>query len=403
VCGYTPPKSSLPAFSSLVLATYENGKLIPRGRVGTGFSENDRREYLVLFRPLETTKAPFETDGEVVWLKPKLVAEVEFAEFTRDGSVRQASFVALREDKPAEQVHMDAVQTSTIGDMASKVAGIAISHPDRLVFPSDGVAKLEVAEYHERVGEWMLPFVCNRPLAILRAPGGISGELFFQKSFNTHVPEAVHQAKLSGGDEIFYVKDVKGLVALAQFGAIEFHPWGAPLPTAEKPDFLTWDLDPDETVPWNEVLGAALLLRDFLAEHGLSAMVKTSGGKGLHIMLHIKRTHEWDVMKAFTKAVAGGVAAFNPKRFTITSSKSKRAGKIYIDWMRNGRGATCVAPWGLRARPGATVSMPIQWDQLHGITAGGFNIHEPSLRPTEWVKHKPQTISTKVLRDLGAI
>lgn len=403
VCGYTPPKSSLPAFSSLVLGTYENGKLIPRGKVGTGFSEKDRWEYLAMFKPLETTKPLFETDGEVVWLKPKLVAEVEFAEITRDGSVRQASFVALREDKPPEQVHMDAVQTATVAGKGFKVAGITISHPDRMVFPEDGVAKLEVAKYYERVGELMLPFVVNRPLAILRAPGGITGEVFFQKSFTTHVPEGVHLARLPDGDEIFFVRNVKGLVSLAQFGAIEFHPWGAPLPAGEKPDFLTWDLDPDDTVPWNEVLGAALLLRDYLEERGLSTLVKTSGGKGLHIMLHMKRTHEWEVMKTFTKAVAGGVAAFNPKRFTITSSKSKRGGKIYIDWMRNGRGATCVAPWGLRARPGATVSMPIEWDQLHKITAGGFTIHEPPLRPAEWLQLKPQTISTKVLRDLGVI
>jgi bifunctional non-homologous end joining protein LigD len=403
VCGYTPPKSSLPAFSSLVLGTYENGRLIPRGKVGTGFSEKDRRDYLAMFKSLETTKSLFETDGEVVWLKPKLVAEVEFAEITRDGSVRQASFVALREDKPPEQVHMDTVQTATVEGKDSKVAGITISHPDRMVFPDDGASKLEVAKYYERIGEFMLPFVANHPLAILRAPGGITGEMFFQKSFTSHVPEAVHQAKLPGGDEVFYVKNVKGLVSLAQFGAIEFHPWGAPLPAAEKPDFLTWDLDPDDAVPWNEVLGAAFLLRDYLAERGLSTLVKTSGGKGLHIMLHLKRSHEWEVMKAFAKQVAGAIAAFNPKRLTINSSKSKRGGKIYIDWLRNGRGATCVAPWGLRARPGATVSMPVEWDQLHDTTAGGFNIHGPPLRPAGWVQLKPQTVSTKVLRSHGVL
>ncbi|MES2980895.1 MAG: DNA ligase D [Verrucomicrobiota bacterium] len=403
VCGYTPPKSSLPAFSSLVLGTYENGKLIPRGKVGTGFSEKDRRDYLKMFKALETKKPNFETDGEVVWLEPKLVAEVEFAEITRDGSVRQAAFVALREDKPPEQVRMDVVQTATVDDKGSEVAGITITHPDRMVFPDDEVSKLEVAKYYERVGELMLPFVANRPLAILRAPSGMSGDMFFQKSFTTHVPDGVHQKKLTDGEEIFYIKDVKGLVSLAQFGALEFHPWGSPLPTAEKPDFLTWDLDPDDAVPWNEVLGAALLLRDYLAEYGLSAMVKTSGGKGLHIMLHLKRTQEWEVMKAFTKAVAAAVAAMNPKRFTITSSKSKRAGKIYIDWLRNGRGATCVAPWGLRARPGATVSMPLDWDQLPEIVAAGFTIQEPPLRPAEWVQLKPQTISTKVLKKLGVL
>ena len=403
VCGYTPPKSSLPAFSSLVLGTYENGKLIPRGKVGTGFSEDDRRDYLARFKRLKTTKAAFEIDEEVVWLKPILVAEVEFAEITRDGSVRQASFVALREDKSADDVHMDAVQTATVDGKGNKVAGITISSPDRMVFPSDGVAKLEVAKYYERVGELMLPFVANRPLAILRAPAGITGELFFQKSFTTHVPEGVKVAKLPDGDEIFYVKDVKGLVALAQFSAIEFHPWGAPLKNVEKPDFLTWDLDPEDSVPWNEVLGAALLLRDFLRERGLDTVVKTSGGKGLHIMLQLKPKHDWSVMKPFSKAVAAAVAALNPSRFTITSTKAKRTGRIFIDWMRNGRGSTCVAPWGLRARPGATVSMPLNWDQLPELSKAGFTIHEPPQHPKEWQQIAPHTIPAALLRDLGVV
>jgi len=403
VCGYTPPKSSLPAFSSLVLGTYENGKLIPRGKVGTGFSDRDRAEYLKLFERLETTKPAFEIDEKVVWLEPELVAEVEFAEITRDGAVRQASFIALREDKSADQVHMDAVQTATVAGKGAKVAGITISSPDRLVFPGDGVAKLEVAKYFERVGEFMLPFVANRPLAILRAPAGITGELFFQKSFTAHVPEAVHQVKLADGDQVFYVKDVKGLVSLAQFGAIEFHPWGSPLKNVEKPDFLTWDLDPDESVPWIEVLGAALLLRDYLAERGLQTVVKTSGGKGLHIVLHLKLKHDWAVMKPFAKAVASAVAGFNPRRFTITSNKSKRTGRIFIDWMRNGRGATCIAPWGLRARPGATVSMPINWERLPELAKAGFTIHEPPGIPREWETIRAQTIPISLLRDLGVV
>jgi len=168
VCGYTPPKSSLPAFSSLVLGTYENGKLIPRGKVGTGFSEEDRRDYLKMFKPLETSKPAFSSAEKVIWLRPQFVVEVEFAEITRDGSVRQASFVALREDKSPDQVHMDAVQTASVDSKGSKVAGIKISSPDRMVFPGDGVAKLEVAKYYERVGDLMLPFVANRPLSLLR-------------------------------------------------------------------------------------------------------------------------------------------------------------------------------------------------------------------------------------------
>lgn len=401
ICGYTPPKSSLPAFSSLVLGTFENGKLVPRGKVGTGFSGDDRTDYLAIFLPLKTNKAAFEFPEKVIWLKPVLVAEVEFAEITRDGSLRQASFVALREDKTADQVHLDGVQTASADGESGKVAGIPISHPDRMVFPEDGVSKLEVAKYYERVGELMLPFVANRPLAILRAPGGITGELFFQKSFSAHVPTKVYQTELPDGDRVFHIKDVAGLVSLAQFGAIEFHPWGATLKNVDKPDFLTWDLDPEASVPWEEVLGAALLLRDYLAGHGLSTVVKTSGGKGLHILLHLKPKQDWAVMKPFAKAVASAVAAYNPRRFTVTSTRSKRTGKIFIDWLRNGRGATCVAPWGLRARPGATVSMPLQWEQLAELPSHGFNLHEPAEMPSEWMNSAPQIIPSGLLKSLG--
>ncbi len=403
ICGYTPPKSSLPAFSSLVLGSYENGKLIPRGRVGTGFSEQDRWDYLKQFGKLKGAKAPFKSEGKVVWIKPVLVAEIEFAEITRDGSIRQGSFIALREDKPPEEVHLDGVQVATADPAGNTVLGITVSHPERIAYPAEQISKLEVVRYFERVGELMLPLVANRPLAILRAPSGITGELFFQKSFTSHVPDGVHQVQLPDGDQVFYIKDVKGLVSLAQFGAIEFHPWGSPMRNPENPDFLTWDLDPEESVPWNEVLGAALLLRDYLADHGLHAVVKTSGGKGLHLMLHIRPAYGWDIMKPFTKAVAAAVAAFNPRRFVITSTKSKRTGRIFIDWLRNGRGATCIAPWGLRARPGATVSMPVNWEQIPELSKAGYTIHEPPETSSEWMDLKPQTIRKSFLKELGVL
>lgn len=401
ICGYTPPKSSLPGFASLVLGSFENGKLVRRGKVGTGFTEKERTRLLRILKPLAIRKAPFDfPEKHVSWIKPKLVAEIEFAEITRDGSIRQGSFVALRDDKPAEEVHLDGVQKATKDSKSAKVAGITISHPDRLVYPAEGVTKMEVAAYYERVGELMLPFVAKRPLAILRAPEGITGGLFFQKSFPNHVPEHVEQAELEDGTKVISIRNVKGLVALAQFGTLEIHPWGARLDDVDKPDSLIWDLDPDPSVPWKEVLGAAFLLRDFLTAKGLQSLVKTSGGKGLHVMLYLKRKHTWEDLKPFAKAVAAGVAVHNTRRFTITASKAKRAGKIYIDWLRNGRGATCVAPWGLRARPGATVSMPLDWSQLPGLEAAGYTIHEPLKTPADWKKIKPQTISLKLLREM---
>jgi bifunctional non-homologous end joining protein LigD len=402
ICGYTAPKGSLRGFGALLLASFENEKLIPRGKVGTGFSDRERLRLVERFKPIVTKKTTLpEAESGVTWLRPELVAEVEFAELTREGSIRQGSFVALREDQSAAEVHLDAIVTTRTRENPMKVAGITISHPDRVVYPADGITKMEVARFYERVADYMLPHLMNRPLALLRAPSGISGNMFFQKSFRNHLPDQVTQKKLTDGTTIFYLRNTRGLISLAQFGAIEFHPWGSRMPHPEKPDQLIWDLDPDPAVPWPQVLGAAFLIRDLLAEQGLHALVKTSGGKGLHLLLFIKRTHDWDSMREFTKAVAREVAAFNPSRLVITSSKAKRKGKIFIDWMRNGEGSTCIAPWSLRARDRAGVSMPVNWSDLATTTADGFTIHEPLKPPVEWIEPEPQLIPKALLRRLA--
>lgn len=402
VCGYLPPRSSLPAFSSLVLGTVENGKLVPRGNVGTGFTEEGRRELLRKLDKLRSDTPAFKIkDRNVVWVRPQLVAEIEYAEITRDGSVRQASFIALRADKGPKEVHLEGIQKARAEAKNAVVSGITISHPERVVFPGDGVTKFQVAGYFERVADLMLPFVANRPLALLRAPTGVGGELFFQKSFDKGTPRDVFCKVLDDGTETIFVKDAKGLVSLAQFGVLEFHPWGARYPGADKPDFLIWDLDPDSAVEWPEVMGAAFLLRDFLRARGLETMVKTSGGKGLHIQLPLKPAFGWDVLKEFTKQVSVAVAAFNPPKFTTVVSKSRRKGKIFIDYLRNGRGATCIAPWGLRARPKAPVSMPVSWDDLAGVTAAGFTIDEPPQTPAEWTNFKSQRLTKGHLKEFG--
>lgn len=318
VCGYLPPKSSLPSFSSLMLGTIDNGKLVPRGKVGTGFSDTERRDLLKNLEKLRTSRPAFKIpDREVIWVKPEMIAEVEYAEITRDGSVRQASFIAMRDDKGAADVHLEGIQSATAEAKDAKVAGITISHPDRVVYPDEGIAKMEVARY----------------------------------------------------------------------------------PQGKKPDMLIWDLDPDASVVWTVVLGAAFLLRDFLAERGLTTMVKTSGGKGLHILLPLKPSHGWDALKEFTKQVAIAVAALNPAKLTTVVSKKRRVGKIFIDYLRNGRGATCTAPWSPRARAGAPVSMPINWADLPTATSAGFTLNEPPQLPEEWRDYVPQKITGAHLKE----
>jgi len=402
ICGYTAPKGALPAFGALVLASWENNKWIPRGKVGTGFTEDTRKELLKKFQSYVVKKPTLLTgDKDVTWMRPELIAEIEFTEITRDGSIRQGAFLGLREDKQAREVHLDAFQSASTTHEKVAVLGVTISHPERIVFPDTEITKSEVARYYARVGELMMPYVANRPLAIIRAPEGIGGQMFFQKSFPKYIPKDVFQSELADETVVFHIKSIRGLVSLAQFGAIEFHPWGSTMDQPGKPDFLTWDLDPDATVAWEEVMGAAFLIRDFLQERGLTVMLKTSGGKGLHLVLRIKRSYEWAVMREFTKAVAARIAELNPARFTIAASKAKRKGRIFIDWMRNGEGTTCVAPWSLRARTQAPVSMPIEWADLKTAQPGGFTIHEPPLIPKVWKKPRAQVIGVKFLKELG--
>ncbi len=403
ICGYTEPKGSLEGFGAILLASFENGKLVPRGKVGTGFTAKKRLSLLKTFEKLETKKPPLQSkERGVTWLRPELVAEIGFAEITRDGSIRQGSFIGMREDKGAAEVHLEGVEKAKAEDKDQTVAGVKISHPDRVIYPQDGVSKIEVARYFERVGELMMPYVAHRPLALLRAPSGISGDLFFQKSFPNHVPAHVEQTELEDGTKIFYIKNPEGLVSLAQFGAIEIHPWGATVEKPDVPDYLTWDLDPDQGVSWKEVLGAAFFLRDYLLKLGLDPMLKTSGGKGLHLMVRIRRSHDWDTMREFTKDVARAVMEMAPGKFIIVATKAKRTGKIFLDWMRNGRGSTCIAPWGLRAREGAKISMPVSWDDLGELPAEGFNIHEPPNTPPEWLKPVTQSITKAMIVSVKA-
>ena len=396
ICGYTPPKGTRSGFGALVLGSHENGKLVARGKVGTGFTDQKIAELLKRFKPLVVSKALFGTkEKDVTWMRPELVAEIEFSEITRDGSIRQGSFLGIREDKAASAIRLETVSSNH----SSEVSGITISHPDRVVFPDMGISKMEVARYYERVGELMMPYVANRPLAILRAPEGVGGDLFFQKSFPNHLPKNVEQQQIPDGATVFSVSNAEGLVSLAQFGAMEFHPWGSTLDKPDIAEFLTWDLDPDSAVTWKETLGAAFLLRDYLRKLGLDPMVKTSGGKGLHLMLRIRRVHDWEVMKKFAKDVSRHVAAMNPGRFVIVSTKAKRKGKIFIDWMRNGKGSTCIAPWCVRARTGAKVSMPVEWSDLPDVPPQGFSMHEPVVTPEEWKNPKAQSINSKMIAD----
>jgi bifunctional non-homologous end joining protein LigD len=303
----------------------------------------------------------------VRFVRPELVGEIEFRTWTGDGLLRHAAFRGLRADKPASEV----VRETSVGAVTEPELPkrtVVLTHPDRIYWPDEGVTKEGLADYYTDVWKYMAPFIVQRPLALLRCPDGIGGQHFFQKhawkGLNKNIV-LIHDPKDKDDIPLVSIDDLDGLLGLVQAGSLELHPWGITTADWEHPDMIVMDLDPGPRVPWDKVIEAAEETRDRMKQAGLEAFVKTSGGKGLHVVSPLKATAEWPDVKAFTKSVADQMAADSPERYVSTITKSKRAGKILIDYLRNQRGSTAVAPYSTRARPGAAVSMPLTWEELN--------------------------------------
>lgn len=370
IAGFTPSTISRKQIGSLLLGYYEGGKLVPAGRVGTGFSQKVAQGLFRQLEKLKQPKSPFarkltaDEARQVTFVRPQLVAEAEFRTWTADGVVRHASFRGLREDKRPEEV----VRESTGRAPAEKARPpIRLTHPDRLYWSDVGVTKQGLAEYYSEVWSKVGPFIVNRPLALVRCPDGVDGQCFFQKHAwrgqSKEILEA-HDPKEEGEAPIIAIDSLAGLLGLVQGGVLEIHPWGSSLDDLERPDLINMDLDPGPGVAWATVLEAAEEVRERLRAAGLESFVKTSGGKGLHVVAPLAPQAGWDDAKAFAKGIADAMASDTPERFVATVSKSKRKGRILVDYLRNGRGATAVAPYSTRARPGAAVSMPLAWEEL---------------------------------------
>jgi len=370
VAGFVPSSTARKAIGSLVLGYYEAGKLIHAGRVGTGFTQQVAASLFKRLDKLKQAKSPFakklsaEEARDAVLVRPELVAEVEFGAWTAEGSVRHASFRGLREDKAAKDVRRESKGRGTGGKAALPVR---LTHPDRLYWKDAGVTKQGLAEYYSEVWQRMAPFIVNRPLALVRCPDGVGGQCFFQKhAWRGQSKEILEAYDPQGKDDqpIIAIDGLLGLIGLVQGGALEIHPWGATLDDIERPDLITMDLDPGPDVSWQRIIDAALEVRERLAEAGLDSFVKTSGGKGLHVVAPLTPRADWDEVKAFAKSIADAMAGDSPEAFVAKVTKSKRQGRILVDYLRNGRGATAVAPYSTRARPGAAVSMPLTWEEL---------------------------------------
>ena len=395
VVGFTEPQGARPGFGALVIAVHEDGELRHAGKVGTGFTDDDLRELRNRMRKLERKSAPVVdpprgAEGRGIhWLEPRLVAEVEFTEWTPDGKIRHPSFQGLRADKkPAEVVRevpsaVPKTAGAAAGSLAPKtsggktgrgkaggnpvVAGVRLTHPERVLWPEEDLTKAELAEHWMAVAERALPEIADRPLTLLRCPDGREGQCFFQKQSHVSIPDIVPRFDLVvDGEDVTYMRidGEAALVGLAQASVLEVHVWGSRVDRLEKPDRIIFDIDPGPDVVWPRVALAAVALRDLLADAGLESWLKSTGGKGLHVVVPIERRSGWEEVKAFSRAVAERLAAERPDEYTSKLPKKYREGRLYIDYLRNDRNATAIAPYSTRARPGAPVAVPLAWNEL---------------------------------------
>ena len=383
-------KSTQGKFRSLMAGVYSGGDLAFVGIVGTGFGADKVRRLMPHLKTNASHKSPFtgknapKKTRDVHWLKPNLVAEIEFAGWTADNNIRQAAFKGLRQDKPASEVEaekptMAKVAKPVAGRSSAKkgaeVMGVAISNQDKALWPDGGdgkpVTKLDLATYFEEVGEWMIGYLKGRPCSVVRAPDGIDGETFFQRHAMTGTSKLLELVRVSGDRKPYIQIDrVEGLAAVAQSGGVELHPWNCAPNAPDVPGRLVFDLDPAPNVEFTDVIEAAKEMRQRLETLGLESFCKTTGGKGLHVvvpLLHRARDRVgWKEAKAFAQGVCQWMANDDPERYLLNMSKKLRKGKIFLDYLRNDRMSTAVGVLSPRARPGATVSMPITWTQVRG-------------------------------------
>jgi bifunctional non-homologous end joining protein LigD len=429
--GYTDPQGSRAGFGALLLGVYEGDALRYCGKVGTGFDDATLKRLSSQLAALAADEPPFAnppTGAEARrahWVRPQLVGEVSFTEWTRDGTLRHPSFQGLREDKRPRDVVREkpahvaeetapaappkrargaaavagrsgkaaaktsarrtAARTSTTKSPrtssdggADEVAGVVISNPGKVLYPEANVTKLDLARYYEAVGEWIVPHLEQRPLTLIRCPNGWDKPCFYQKHASGSISEHIDQIDIrdSGGVKPYMIANsTSAVVALLQMGVLELHPWGSRAPRLGHPDRLVFDFDPDESLGFDKLVDAVTVLRKLLDTLGLEAFLKTTGGKGLHVVVPIEPVHAWDEAREFTKAVAELLVRTFPDRFTSKLSKASRGGRIFVDYLRNAEGATAVAPFSVRAKARAPVAMPIAWSELgEDVRFDRFNV-----------------------------
>ncbi|EPA96207.1 MULTISPECIES: DNA ligase D [Pseudomonas] len=440
IVGFTDPKGSRNAFGALLLGLHnrDSGELRYAGKVGTGFTAATLNSIHQRLKPLQTKKPavvnpPCGAEFKAVhWLKPRLLAEVAFAEMTKDGSVRHAVFHGLRDDKPAKDITEEratavktvpAKKTAAAKPSAAKKKAepapsqigldqgkVRITHPDRVIDASSGTTKVQLAQYYASVAEWILPQLKDRPVALVRAPDGIAGELFFQKNAERlAIPGIATLDQQLTGQPMMLINNAEALIGAVQMSTVELHTWNATTDNLDKPDRFILDLDPDPALPWKRMVEATQLTLTVLDELGLKAFLKTSGGKGIHLVVPLTRKLGWEEVKDFSHAIVSHMAKMLPERFSAVSGPKNRVGRIFIDYLRNGLGATTICAYAARTREGLPVSVPIYREEISELKGGNqwdiHNVHERLVEvgdgPWADMKKTRQTITAEMRRRVG--
>jgi len=381
ILGYIPSTVSSRSVGSLALGYHDKGSLVYAGRVGTGWSSDQSRSLRNELEKINSTKPrfakplPVGVEIGVRWVEPRLVCEIEYRGWTKDRLLRAAAFKGLRDDRPAEEIVLEALPKPAKSRIPSDGIGIRLTHPERILWEEEGITKQGLADFYTDIADWVLPHIVGRPLSLLRCPSGTGAKCFFAKHPWQGLDASVRQIDTGDKEPMVAIDGLVGLMCLVQAGVVEIHPWGSTVDHLEKPDRLIFDLDPGENVPWTAVIEAARDVRDRLIALGLQSFVKTSGGKGLHVVVPVEPEAAWDDVKMFTTTVAVTMAKERPDRYVSTIAKRARGAHIFIDYLRNGRGATAVAAYSTRASPRASVSTPLDWDELSpGLRSDHFTV-----------------------------
>jgi bifunctional non-homologous end joining protein LigD len=400
--GFTPPSKGGNGIGALLLGYYEAGELRYAGRSGTGFTQKTSHDLRTRLDHLTQKKSslgeiPRDARKDALWVKPELVAQISFATWTKENLVRQAAFKGLREDKPASEVERERVislgqsnrntlnrMNSTTGIKRQKAkqqsdVPLPITHPDKVLDPESGMTKQMLAQYYLAVVGQMLPQIAGRPLSVVRCPGGIGKPCFFQKHIGSRLPNGVESVsvpnrKTGKSEEFLTLDSADGLVGLAQLGVLEIHPWGSKNDALEQPDRIIFDLDPDESIGWQTLAATARDLRTRLGKLGLISFLKHTGGKGLHVVVPIEPEHQWPTIKGFAHTVVLQMEKDQPELYVTKMTKTMRKNRIYLDYLRNDREATSIAPFSPRARHGAPVAITLSWSELASQSAPSFHV-----------------------------